>query len=338
MTTCALVVPGGPMGRTGGTLYGQHLLAGLRQLGHRVQVVTLDDRWPWPREPDRHVHRLGRLEQGLPLLVDGLLWTGLAPALGPVLPRHPCTVIVHSPLFRETGLTTVQRARLFDAEAEALQLAQHIVGTGGPTVRDLRAQFGLKAHCIEPGIHPRPPAPASDPTALACLATVTPRKDHPFLLKVLSETVLRNHRLACAGSLARSPTHAIRCQALAETLSVADRTTWHGELGPGPLAHLLDHTGTLVQTAHYEAYGMAIAEAVAAGIPVVSRPAGALEGACGEAAVIVDTDDPAVFAEAIHDLDHTGLRRIARRIAPTLPGWKAVAGRFSSEVLGGRLV
>lgn len=325
------------MGRTGGTLYGQHLRVGLEALGHTLAVIHLEDFWPWPHDPERHVRTLLRLPAGLPLLVDGLVWTGLSAAIDPVVDRHHCTVIVHSPLFRETGLTASERDRAFSAEAIALAKGHTVVGTGMPTIHDLANGFGLTAHCIEPGVHPRTPVEAADPSALACLATVTPRKDHLFLLNALSDELLHDRRLACAGSLERSPDHAKQCLDLTHSLGLTHRITWHGELEQAPLDLLLQRTGLVVQTAHFEAYGMAIAEAVAAGIPVVSRPAGALEGPCGAAAVIVDSDDPTVLAQAIASLDHTSLRREARRIAPTLPTWTDVAGRFS-RLLGGSLV
>ena len=325
------------MGRTGGTLYGQHLHAGLEALGHTVSVVALDDSWPWPHDPERHVHAIMDLPRGTPLLVDGLVWPGLSAAIGPVLDRHHCTVIVHSPLFRETGLSETARTRAFDGEAVALGKAHTVVGTGMPTIRDLSDRFGLSAHCIEPGVHPRALVEASDPTSLACLATITPRKDHCFLLEALSDDHLRDRRLDCAGSLERAPDHARHCLAHARVLGLDQRVSWHGELGQEALTQLLQRTGLVVQTARFEAYGMAIAEAVAAGIPVVSRPAGALEGPCGAAAVIVDTDEPPVLAAAIANLDHAQLREAARRIAPTLPTWEDVAGRFSA-LLGGGLV
>lgn len=325
--------PGGVQHRTGGTLYNQRLCRALADRGTIITTLGLDGTWPLPQDTeieaiDRALHTIA---PGTPLWVDGLVWTGLGPLLPTLSRRHPCTVIVHSPLFQETGLDPTRRDWLRSTEAEALELAHRRVVTGGPAARDLRDTFGLDAILIEPGVHPAPVAPAADPTALLTVATVTPRKRHTLLVAALAGTV--RGRLDCAGAVDRSPETTAAVHALAASLGVADRVRLLGELDEPDLSTLFHRAGLVVQGAAYEAYGMAIAEAVARGLPVVSAPAGVLEGPCQDAALIVQSDEPAAWTAALEAAmgpAHARLRTAALHARTRLPTWAQTAARFAA--------
>src|SRR5690606_33452454 len=55
----------------------------------------------------------------------------------------------------------------------------------------------------------------------------------------------------------------------------ASRITWHGAIGQESVAALMAGSDLLVFPSSFEAYGMAIAEAVAAGLPVLANRVGA---------------------------------------------------------------
>lgn len=336
MTELVVLVPGGPLPRTGGTLYNEALMAALRERGCTVHAVPLTASWPSPRphELARLAPALARLPHGAPVLVDGLLWTGLTPFLTALTAAHPCTVLVHSPLFRETGLSPTARDRLQAAETYALSLAHQCIATGGPTLRDLAQSLGSVGVCVPPGTRAAPLSAATDPGALLCVATLTRRKGHDRLLTGLATVRDRSWHLTCAGSTTMDPTWAEAVRQQAADLGLADRVTLTGELGPVALEHAFQAAGTVVHAAHYEAFGMALAEAVARGLPVVSTPAGALEGPARDAAVLLPPNPDHTHWKAALDRalgpEHTRLRASARAVA--LPDWNAVAAELEAAL------
>jgi glycosyltransferase involved in cell wall biosynthesis len=58
-----------------------------------------------------------------------------------------------------------------------------------------------------------------------------------------------------------------------------------------------------------EAYGIAVAEALAAGVPVIATDAGAMPEIVGDAGVIVPPSDEFAFTAAVRDLVHDSVRR-----------------------------
>jgi glycosyltransferase involved in cell wall biosynthesis len=52
----------------------------------------------------------------------------------------------------------------------------------------------------------------------------------------------------------------------------------------------------------HEGFGVPLVEAMAAGVPVVARGAGAVEGTVGGAALLLAAGDPAYVAAALHRL------------------------------------
>ena len=154
-----------------------------------------------------------------------------------------------------------------------------------------------------------------------------------MLLEALASVPELDWELSCAGSASRAPAQTELCRRRTGELGLGSRVHWLGELDGEALGHLLYRSGTFVQTASYEAYGMAIMEAVACGLPVLSTPAGALEGPCGDAALVCPTFTPQVFAASLRRLfEHEWgrLRAAATRVRRELPTWDSVAGRFAA--------
>ena len=75
------------------------------------------------------------------------------------------------------------------------------------------------------------------------------------------------------------------------------------------------HTRVLMMPSLYESYGMAAAEALASGIPVIAHPTPGLREALGDAATFLDRSDTAAWTEAVRGLYEDGERRQAARAA-----------------------
>jgi glycosyltransferase involved in cell wall biosynthesis len=129
---------------------------------------------------------------------------------------------------------------------------------------------------------------------------------------------------------------------LAQELGVADMIRWSGYLDDDRLLAAYRAADLLVQPSRYEGFGLPVIEAMACGVPVVCSRAGSLPEVAGDAAVLVDPDDPAALARAIRDvltdralaldLAARGIRRAAdftweRAAAETLLAYKAAAQR-----------
>jgi glycosyltransferase involved in cell wall biosynthesis len=101
---------------------------------------------------------------------------------------------------------------------------------------------------------------------------------------------------------------------------------WLGDLPPDKVADELHRADLVLQPARYEAFGMAVAEAVARGLPVLTAPAGVVEHLPTAAVQVVDGEAP-TWGAAIHWFltDHQARRALASRslaAARTLPSWE----------------
>jgi glycosyltransferase involved in cell wall biosynthesis len=77
------------------------------------------------------------------------------------------------------------------------------------------------------------------------------------------------------------------------------------------LPELMRNAAALLMLSRYETFGIPVAEAMAAGTPVIASRGGALPEVIGDAGVFVELDDPAEIARAAEDLSRDAGRRTA---------------------------
>jgi glycosyltransferase involved in cell wall biosynthesis len=339
-----LLLPGSLAAATGGTVYDRRIVEGLRALGWTVEVRPLDPGFPFPSaaalaDADAALSAIG---DGAAAVIDGLA-LGAMPELG-AAHRHRLRLIalVHHPLALETGLDAGQAERLRDSETRALACARRVLVTSRFTA-GLLPDFGVpmgRIDVIEPGTDPAPlsAGSGSDTPALLCVATVTPRKGHLALIEALAELGDRRWSLTCAGSLTRSPETTARLRRRIAELGLEGRVALLGELPTAALAALYAGADLFVLPSGLEGYGMAYAEALARGLPVLGTTAGAIPDTVpADAGLLVPPDDPAALRDALAALlDDAGLRaRLAagaRRARAALPSWQDSAARFGAAV------
>jgi glycosyltransferase involved in cell wall biosynthesis len=171
---------------------------------------------------------------------------------------------------------------------------------------------------------------------LLAVATVTPRKAYDVLIDALARIADLDWHCTIAGSLDRAPetTAAVIRQIADHTLT--DRIDLVGEVpDPTPLYEAAD---IFVHPSRYEGYGMAIAEALAHGVPVVATRVGAIpEVVLDEAGILVPVDDPAALADALRLLiENPSVRqRYAGRAslaATRFATWPGTAARIASAL------
>jgi glycosyltransferase involved in cell wall biosynthesis len=344
------LIPGDWSTPTGGFRYDRCLARALTASGWTVDPCRIDATWPAPDADAlrRAAEAMARLPDGTTVVADGLAFGVLDDVAATQADRLRWVALVHHPLHLETGLPAPLRDRLRAQEARALSFARSVVVTSARTARDV-ADLGVPAGriaVVEPGTDAwRPPpiaAEAAVPPAvpgevrLLCVATVTPRKGHAPLLQALAGLQALPWHLHCVGSLARDPVTAARMQALAAEAGLAGRVTWHGEVEDPALRSHYAAADLLVLASRHEGYGMVVAEALAAGLPVLASDAGALAQTLPpQAGWRVPADDvPALRAALERLITDPALRRAlaagAREAGRRLPGWPAQAARFAA--------
>jgi glycosyltransferase involved in cell wall biosynthesis len=175
-------------------------------------------------------------------------------------------------------------------------------------------------------------------TQLLCVGTLNAIKGHDILLEALAAVPSRNWHLTCAGSLTRDPETAHRVRAAITRLGLEARVTLEGDLDQAALAVCYDRADLFVLATRQETYGMAVAEALARGLPIVSTRTGAIPELVGnEAGRLVPVGDTAALTAALTQvLDDAALRAQlaagARRVRDRLPTWNDAATRMAAAL------
>ncbi len=331
---------------SGGYAYDHRIAAGLRDAGWAVDWLVLPAGFPWPdaADLDQAAAQVAALPDGALVIADGLAFGAL-----PTIAQHHASrlrwvALVHHPLALETGLDAAQRELLFQSERQALAAARVVIATSAATARDL-ATYGVPAaqvHVVEPGTDAAAVSIGSGSAALTllCVATLTPRKGHAVLVEALAGLRDRAWTLHCVGSTTRHAATAQALRASIAALGLGSRVHLHGELGAAELESLYAQADAFVLPSYHEGYGMALAEALAHGLPVVSTKAGAIADTVpAEAGVLLPPGDVAALRQALARLMDDAAWRAAlaagaRAARLRLPTWPQAAARFATVLAG----
>ena len=339
MRSVVLVVPGRLETRTGGYEYDRRLVEALRNDGWWVDVRELSGGFPMPTGAEREqaVRVLANLPARSLVIVDGLALGALPDEIERAASRLRIVALVHHPLALETGLPEAMRRILRDSERRALAIARRVVVTSHATVAALEdyAVPAEKVRVVEPGTDPAPVAAGSgrETAQLLCVATLIARKGHDHLLQALSAVPERNWRLTCVGS-DRDPVVSRRLRDLVRQLQLTEYVTFAGEADAAVIARHYDAADVFVLPTLYEGYGMAVAEALARGLPIVSTTTGAIPEIVPEHAgvLVAPGDVPALTAALASVIGNPSVRRRfaegARRARARLPTWPMAAAKM----------
>lgn len=346
-----MIVPG-PIERTGGYLYDCRMVDGLRRLGWRVDLETLRGSFPVPDATARAdaARALARVQDGGIALIDGLALAGLADAIESDRERLRIVPIVHLPLGADVSRDAASREILAREEERALKSARLVVVTSDATLPMLTS-YALPPDgivVVEPGTDRAPLAHGSKspernddaPVRMLCVATINGIKNHAGLIDALSMLRERRWHLHCAGSLTRDPATVDRVRRQIADLHLEDRISLVGELDEASLDAEYDRADLVVLATLQETYGMAAAEALARGLPVIGTRTGAIPALVGdEAGALVTPGDVSNLSRALSlALDDAGVRArwaaAARRVRDRLPTWADASGRMSAALEG----
>lgn len=340
-----LVVPGPLEQRTGGYLYDARIVRELRSAGWSVEVHSVDGRFPEADERARSSldETLRAVPTGAFVVADGLAMGGVPDLVRTQSGRLRLISLVHHPLADETGLPDETAARLRTLETEALAHVRGVIVTS-PFTADRLREYGVpdeRVRAVLPGTDAAPPAqgtPAGASARLLCVGSFSPRKGQDVLVRALEG--IRDLRWTCvfAGSLERDPGFAAGVRGEIARLGLHDRVELTGELDGARLDGVYATASLFVLASHFEGYGMALAEALARGLPVVSTTGGAIPYTVpADAGLLVTPGDHEALGGALRALLEDPARRerlaaAATRHASELPGWKEQADAFAKAV------
>lgn len=216
---------------------------------------------------------------------------------------HDLIPLTHPEYARPHGAET-QRRRLATLDA----LADTVLTNSHDTLEILRAHLtGPRLAAAPLGIDPVPAVeapPAPGRAYFLCVATIEPRKNHLLLLTLwrrLAETRAPADipRLILVGRRGWENENVL--DLLDRSPAIAAHVEERGPLGDRELAPLMTGARALLLPSFAEGFGLPVAEALAAGCPVLCSDLPALREAGGHAPDYLDPLDGRAWAIAIED-------------------------------------
>lgn len=251
---------------SGGTLWNQRLLSELAQRGVPFQHCTLHE----ARSVDRGHHRIWWVDS---------LYLQAVPELRLDRAGRPLWLVLH---YLPSLLEDCAPFAVVEREATALRLADGVLTTS-VYMGDLAGKRGARrVYTVEPAVEPGSLTRMSlgDPVQIAVIANVTRNKGVLPLLEALAARVGCRDQfiLTVVGDLAREPAYARQCQDLClESPALRERVRLLGGRPPAETRVFLAASDLCVSASVFEAYGMVLAEASAAGVPILARAGGNVE-------------------------------------------------------------
>ncbi len=338
MTRVIMAFPGDLSAQSGGYAYDRRIVAGLNDLGLETIPLSLPGAFPHPGEAEVAfaVQAIRQsLRQGDIVLADGLALGAMSPAAIEAIGAS-VIALCHHPLALEAGLAPKRRRFLRDSEQQALAAAAHVIVTSSHTRAILMRDYSVgkeKISVAVPGADSASRASGSrgPTTELLAVGAIIPRKAYDVLARALSQLKNLDWRLRIVGDADASPATVTALSRLIEAEALSNRITLLGGLRDRELEKIFATSDLFVSASLFEGYGMALAEAMARGLPIVMSTGGAAgDVAPDEAALKVGPGDCGALGAALRAAitDRALRQKLAEaswRAGQTLPGWPDAA-------------
>jgi glycosyltransferase involved in cell wall biosynthesis len=173
---------------------------------------------------------------------------------------------------------------------------------------------------------------------LLSIGSVVPDKGYDLLIAALATIPDLPWRLTIAGDRTRNLAAAARLDADISAHGLGDRVAVLGAVPPERVIELCLGSDLFVLASRFEGYGMALAEAIAHGLPVVSTTAGAISDTVpAGTGLLVPPGDVAALVQALRRLisdraERQQLAMNARAAATQLPTWPNSARLFAGAI------
>ncbi len=345
MTRCVFAIPGSLATPTGGYAYARKILP-LLGVRMETEICALPSGFPFPTDAEltEAARAMAAADRpGTVFMTDGLAF-GAMPAELIANVRSPIAALVHHPLGLEEGLTAAERARLLSMEGQALALARLVIVPSRGTAHELNQLFGIPAAKVTiagPGILRGKRAmgsPAGEPLHIVCVGSLTPRKGFAVLIDALNGVAALPWRATIAGSAELSPDTAAEVRRKILAFGLENRVHLVGQLNETAVSALYSSGDIFALATYYEGYGMAFAEAMAHGLPIVASGDGAVADTIPpKAGFVCAAGDSKAIGSALRALlSGHGLRQAkaeaAWRHGQTLPQWPDTAAIIANAL------
>ena len=280
----SFIVPGALSQLTGGYLFDRRVIEGLRASGRKVTVIELPGNFCEVDGEARSAARtaLAGLQDGALVAIDGLALLAFDECLESEAARLRVVIVVHHALADETGLDERERRHIAAAEARLLATVRGVLCPSDNSAAAVAA-YGVPSSSIAvtpPGtvkpVRLRRKRPHRGPLELLCVGTLTPRKGHRLLVEALDALADRDWHCRCIGSLTRDPDTAAATSYEIGRRGLKGRISLAGEWPPELMAKAYAAADAFVLPSYHEGYGMAFAEALAHGLPIIATTGGAI--------------------------------------------------------------
>jgi glycosyltransferase involved in cell wall biosynthesis len=340
----AFITVGDPQRLTGGYLYHREVFARLRVQGYRIDeiVASAADLKTQLAAAESFGRSFEPTRYDL-IVVDALARGVVTPWLDAWCTQRHVVAMVHelpsvangsaAEQAREEALLRADRLIAVSDDGAAI-LAQrgvardriHIVMPGCDRLAVKRAPIDQKLPCMHNAL---------DARRVLCVAQWIARKDIVGLVRAWTARP-RDATLELIGATDADAVYRAEVEAAIAAAAAANLVV-RGPVSEVELVEAYARAYCFALPTRYEGYGMAFAEALACGLPVVSCAVGPLPALIGDAGLLVPVGDVHALDMAItrilaDEQLHTTLARHARRRAAELPTWDDTAAGFAAAL------
>lgn len=331
---------------TGGYIYDRQIIAGLRNCGIKVEHLPLSAEFPFPSTSvlEKTADLFSKLPDNSIVIADGLAFGAMADIAELEARRLRIIALCHHPLALETGLDKIRADMLQRSEVRALAAAQAVIVTSSATRDLLVREFQVAEQKIllaPPGISASGDSTIPFKTdvqipTLLTLATLTRRKGHDVLLKALAQIRHLSWRARFVGSRELDADWADWLLEETRRLGLESRVEFVGTVADPE--EEFKRADLFVLPSRFEGYGMAFAEALAFGLPIVGAHSGAVPDVVKEdAGILVPPDDHSALARALERLLldpelRQCMQKGAQKAALALPAWEQSVGKIAELI------
>jgi glycosyltransferase involved in cell wall biosynthesis len=313
-------------------------------LGWHVDVANIGDGFPFPstRQRASALAVLSSVPTTCPIVVDGLAF-GALPEAGDLRSRRPLIALVHQPLALDAALDQAQASTFLESERAALATAARVVVTSEATARIVITDYAVSADrvtVVRPGNDRALPALGSRDGVVRLLSvgSVVPIKGYDLLIAALATLADMPWHLTIAGDRTRDITATARLGADINAYGLRGRVEVIGAVSPERIDELYLASDIFVLASRFEGYGMALAEAITHGLPVISTTAGAIPDTVPVGTgLLVPPENTDALANALRCLirdpcERQRLSTNARLTAANFPTWQDSARLFARAI------
>ena len=339
------IIPGDINLPTGGYRYDREIISAWQLSGINVELISIQGDYPFPNPEELKLalETVRKLPHANVAVVDGLLGGSAPEFIQKLSEKMPVAALIHHPLCLENGLNEKTANSLEDSEKQGLKFTSRIITTSPTTRKTVAELFKLhenQIHTVLPGVERGTQSTGSQSACLnlLCVGSVIERKGHKHLLLALEMIKHLDWQLDCIGSTAFDETLFSELQALCKQNELDAKVRFHGDVSEDVLNSFYKRADLFVLPSLFEGYGMAYAEAIVRGIPVIGTTAGAIPetvpSTCG---VLVEPSNVNALAKALEslicdDVLRTQYRNGTLAAEPDFPTWQSSAKQFA-EIL-----